>query len=85
MATMTNPSSFFSGGGKISGNVDIEGELKFIEKALWGSEGDMTTRYDGTEDDYRWEDGINNADRAAMDRTTGDMEIGGEFTEGSAL
>lgn len=44
-----------------------------------------SVRYDSGDDDIRWRDETNNAERMGLDRTTGDLDISGSFTEGAAL
>jgi len=55
---------------------------EFIE---FGTGSDFSVRYDSTNDDLRWQDKTNTADRMALDRTTGDLSIEGTITEGSSL
>jgi len=42
-------------------------------------------RFDTTADSFKWEDKDNNLDRMELDRSTGDLNIEGELTEGAAL
>jgi len=42
-------------------------------------------RYDAGSDDIRFRDTASGGDRAALDRTTGDLSISGTLTEGAAL
>lgn len=53
-------------------------------KAFYGTNLIMSTRYDGTDDDLKWRDEANTTDRMALDRTTGDLTIGGTLDETSS-
>jgi hypothetical protein len=55
------------------------------ETTEFGSSGDMSERFDASNDELRWSDETNTADRMALDRTTGDLSIEGEITEGASL
>jgi len=55
------------------------------EEVPFGTNADVTERYDAANDDLRFQDSTNTADRMALDRTTGDLSIGGSLSEGSAL
>lgn len=63
--------------------VLVQDDIKFY----YGSDGnDFGIRYDSGVDELRWRDeGSSNTDRMALDRTTGDLTIEGEFTEGASL
>jgi len=64
------------------GSSDIS--LDDSTKILLGNSDDMAVRYDSGNDSVRWSD-EGTSDRMNLDRTTGDLEIEGNFTEGSAL
>jgi len=53
-------------------------------KVFYGSNLNMSTRYDGGDDDLKWRDETNATDRMALDRTTGDLTIGGTLDETSS-
>jgi len=55
------------------------------EEVPFGTNADVTARYDANNDDLRFQDSTNTADRMALDRTTGDLTIEGALSEGSAL
>jgi hypothetical protein len=55
------------------------------EKGTFGTDNDFSIRYDSTADSLTWQDGINTADRMELDRSTGNLDIEGTLTEGSAL
>lgn len=50
-----------------------------------GASDEFEVRYDSGNDDLRWEDEGNNADRMKLDRTTGDLTIDGTLDETSTL
>jgi hypothetical protein len=54
-------------------------------KIVYGAGSDVAARYDSGNDELRWSDETNSSDRMALDRTTGDLKIDGELTEGSTL
>lgn len=66
---------------------DFNGNLGLNDggKAFMGTNDDFSQRYDATADDVRWRDETNATDRMGLDRTTGDLTISGEFTEGATL
>lgn len=53
-------------------------------KAFYGTNLIMSTRYDSVDDDLKWRDEANSTDRMALDRTTGDLTIGGTLDETSS-
>lgn len=72
----------------LGGSVSIEGgsiDLGDDEEGFFGTNNDMSIRYDSAADSYVWQDNTNGADRASLDRTTGDMSIEGTLTEGANL
>ena len=52
---------------------------------IFGQGDDVGFRFDDGADDLRWRDRNNSADRIAIDRTTGNLRMTGELTEGAAL
>ncbi|MFB6207980.1 MAG: twin-arginine translocation signal domain-containing protein, partial [Candidatus Nanohaloarchaea archaeon] len=73
------------GGGPVEvpdGNLNLLGDGL---KLTFGASSDVSARFDATNDDLRFRDEGNGADRVAVDRTTGDLNIEGTFTEGSIL
>jgi len=72
------------------GIVELLNELSGIQfddgKLIeFGTDGDVSVRYDSTNDELRWQDGQNSNDRMALDRTSGDLKIDGEIIEGQTL
>jgi len=65
----------------VGGNLDLADDIKI----RLGDDADMSQRYDSSADSIRWTDETNTEDRMGLDRTTGDLQIEGSFTEGSAL
>jgi hypothetical protein len=55
------------------------------ETIEFGSSGDMSQSFDSANDELRWSDETNTVDRMALDRTTGNLSIEGEITEGASL
>ena len=55
------------------------------QELLFGSNDDMSVRYDSANDEYRWQDNTNTSDKMALDRTTGNLNITGEITENTSL
>lgn len=53
-------------------------------KFFYGQNLVISTRYDSADDDLKWRDEANTADRMALDRTSGDLTIGGTFDETSS-
>lgn len=51
----------------------------------FGTDDDITVRYDSGNDTQSWRDEANSADRMEMDRTSGDLSIEGQLTEGVNL
>lgn len=72
----TGPISF------LTGNLQLDGDGL---KLLYGADQDVSSRYDASADDLRWRDETNALDRMALDRTTGDLSIEGQLTEGATL
>jgi hypothetical protein len=67
------------------GNDNLAVDIGDDSKLDLGTNDDVSVRYDSTNDDIRWEDSNSTTDRMALDRTTGDLTISGEFTEGATL
>lgn len=53
-------------------------------KLFYGAGLDMSTRYDAAEDELKWRDETNGADRMSLARTTGDLVIDGTLDETSS-
>jgi len=67
--------------------IDFEGDLAAAGdnvKMFYGTNLVMSTRYDGVDDDLKWRDEANTTDRMALDRTTGNLTIGGTLDETSS-
>lgn len=56
-----------------------------IELNFGSGADDTSIRYDSTNDDLRVADERNTVDRLTLDRSTGDLSITGELTEGASL
>jgi hypothetical protein len=67
------------------GTSTIAIELSDDETLLFGTGDDISQRYDATNDSFRIQDEVNNADRLELDRTTGNLNITGSLTENSSL
>jgi len=63
----------------------IEVAIDDDEILTFGTGDDVSQRYDSTNDEIRWRDETNSADRMALDRTTGDLSIEGTLSEGQTL
>ena len=51
----------------------------------FGTGSDVSVRYDSANDELRWQDSQNSNDKMALDRTSGDLRIEGQFIEGQTL
>lgn len=51
------------------------------EELLWGADDDISERFDATADDLVWQDNTAGTDRMAMDRTSGNLIVGGTVDE----
>lgn len=58
---------------------------KYVKELGLDLKSSISISYDSSNDDIRWRDEDNGADRMALDKTSGDLEIEGEITESSAL
>ncbi len=80
-------------GGEIAAGVLAEGPnpyqvaliLNDDDELPFGAGNDVSVRYGASEDAFVWQDNNNGADRMELDRTTGDLDIEGALSEGSAL
>jgi hypothetical protein len=68
-------------GGSTTINVDLDDD----QERLFGTSNDISLRFDSSNDSFRIQDNINTSDIVDVDRSTGDVTISGEFTEGAAL
>lgn len=61
-------------------------EIQDDKELYFGSDAnDTSIRYDSTNDEVRIKDESGNSDRLALDRSTGDLSVSGEITEGKSL
>jgi hypothetical protein len=77
----TNLGALDDGDGTSTIFVDISDDEKF----LFGSDNDISQRYDSSNDSLRIKDEKNNIDRLEFERTTGNLSILGELTENASL
>lgn len=63
----------------------LGGEYEDDQKVKFGTDVDMTERYDSVNDEIRISDEQNTADRLAIERTTGNLKISGQLTEGNTF
>jgi len=55
------------------------------EQLQFGDDDDVSQRYGPSSDELRWQDASGGQDRMALDRTTGNLRIEGELSEGASL
>ncbi len=85
-STLTNSSITVNGNSvALGGSTSINLNLNDDEERLFGSNTDISLRFDSANDSFRIQDNINGVDIVDVDRTTGDVSISGTLTEGAAL
>jgi len=85
-SALTNSSISINGSSvALGGSTTINVDLGDDEKRLFGANQDVSLRFDSTSDSFIIQDNINVNDILNVDRSTGDVDISGELTEGAAL
>jgi hypothetical protein len=85
-SALTNSSISINGSSvALGGSTTINVDLGDDEKRLFGANQDVSLRFDSANDSFIIQDNINVNDILNVDRSTGDVDISGELTEGAAL
>jgi hypothetical protein len=85
-SALTNSSISINGTSvSLGGSTTINVDLGDDQERLFGTGNDISLRFDSTADSFRIQDNINATDIVDVDRSTGDVSISGELTEGAAL
>lgn len=65
--------------------TDLGGDYDDDESIVFGTDNDITQRYDSTNDEFRITDGETSTDRVAIERQTGNLKISGQIIEGNTF
>jgi hypothetical protein len=83
-SALTN-SSISIDGSSVSLGGSITVNLTDGQQRLFGTDNDIGLRFDSTADSFKIQDNINTNDIVEIDRSSGNVSISGELTEGAAL